>query len=249
MRIKRAALAIFCSSVLVLTGCASSESDDSPSDDTQNSQDDTSTDQPQQQADVDDLPDVVATVNGSDITRDLFLIDYEVQFDQAVMMSQGAEIDQDTLKLEVAEMIINRELIVQAAAAEGIEATDEDVDEILQGAAAQTGLASVEEFLELGAEQGIDADKMREDAGNQYLINTYIDKMIQVPDAPEDELRAQYDEVVELLKEQGSEPDQIPSFEDVRDQLNDEAKNMQRTEAVDTHLNELRDAAKVEIFI
>lgn len=254
MRIKRTVLALICSSVLVIAGCSSTDSDAPKDNDSAGSSESTDgaddAGEPEMpEADVDSVPDVVASVNDTDISRDAFLLDYEVQFQQAAMMSQGAEVDQDALKLDVADMMINRELIIQAAAADGIEADDEKVDEMLEDAAAQSGLSSIDEFLELAAEQGIDADQMRVDAGNQYLINTYIDNNVSVPDTPEEDLRAQYDEVVEMLKEQGADEEQIPKFEDVRDELNDEAKSNEMTAAVDAHLKQLREAANVEIFL
>lgn len=254
MRIKRTIVALVCTSALFFAGCSATDTDESSaenqsdSDASANGSDGTDeTESPE--IDTSDLPDVVAKVNDVDITKEVFLVDYEVQFDQAVMTSQGTEIDQDALKLDVADMIINRELLIQAAASEGIEASEEKVDEVLADVAAQSGLGSVEEFLELAAEQGIDADTMRSDASNQYLINTYIDEHVDVPDTSEEELQSQYDEVVETLKEQGANEDEIPAFEDVRDQLNAEAKNAEMGAAVEDLLEGLREAAEVSIYL
>lgn len=251
MRLKRTILALITTSALFLTGCAADDGDSPKADNPSSSDSGNSADGSESSElptpDTADLPDVVASVNDVDITRETFLMDYEAQFDQAVAMGQGEALDQDALKASVVDMLINRELLIQAASADGIKATDEKIDEVLKDAATQLGLGSIDEFLELAAEQNIDAEAMREDAGHQYLINTYIDNNVEVADAPEEELREQYDSVVGFLKDQDTPEDEIPAFEDVRDQLNQEAKSLKMNDAVDGLLAKLREAADVSI--
>ena len=72
-------------------------------------------DQQMPEADVSDVPDVVAEVNGEEVTKDEFVQTYESQFQQLMMQQQqsgaGTEVDQDELKSQVAEQLVNNELL------------------------------------------------------------------------------------------------------------------------------------------
>jgi len=251
LRIKRSIFALICTSTLIFAGCSAADSDGSSGNKAAESGDNSGPPETPEtpEPDVSDVPEIVATVNDTEITRDLFLLDYESQFEQAVLMNQGTEPDQGELKRNVVDMLINRELLIQTSDADGIKATDEKVDEVLRDAASQSGLESIADLLAVGAEQGFDEETMRRDAELQYVLNTYIEKNFEVPDTPEYELRAQYDEVVEMLKQQGNSEEEIPDFDDVRDQLNDEAKNMEMTAAVDELLAQLREDAEVTVLL
>ena len=65
-------------------------------------------DQAAPEADVSDVPDVVATVNGEEITREEFVPVYETQFQQLAMQQQatGEEVDQASLKQQTAEQLV-----------------------------------------------------------------------------------------------------------------------------------------------
>src|SRR5699024_2545381 len=78
LRIKRTVLALICSSVLVIAGCSSSDSETPKTDDTSNNSENPDGagegEEPEMpEADIDSVPDVVASVNDTDITRDSFL--------------------------------------------------------------------------------------------------------------------------------------------------------------------------------
>ena len=97
--------------------------------------------------DLSDVPDVVAEVNGEEITKDDFAGVYESQFQQQAMQSQqtGQQVDQDQLKQDLITSLVGVELLEQEAAERGIEADDAEIDEALEA------------LLELGAQE-MDAD-------------------------------------------------------------------------------------------
>src|SRR5690625_4390600 len=60
--------------------------------------------------DLEDIPDVVAEINGEEISGEEFEATYVGQFQQAMMQAQmsGQEVDQDQLKVQTAEALIGQ---------------------------------------------------------------------------------------------------------------------------------------------
>ncbi|MGO1199627.1 MAG: SurA N-terminal domain-containing protein, partial [Dermabacteraceae bacterium] len=118
------------------------------------------------EADVSDVPDVVATVNGEEITKDEFTTIYEGQFQQLAMQQQttGEEVDQAALKEQVANQLVDNRLLLQGAADAGIEPTDADIDATLEEIAKQNGLGSADEVVSTLEQQGMSEEDVRKDA-------------------------------------------------------------------------------------
>ena len=112
-----------------------------------------------QEADVSDVPEVVATVNGTEITKDDFVQTYQSQYQQMAMQQQsgGQAPDEEQLKTQVAEQLVNNELLRQGAEDAGIKATDKDIDTTLDEIAKQSGLGSGDEVVSALEQQGISA--------------------------------------------------------------------------------------------
>src|SRR5699024_12378344 len=127
------------------------------------------------EAEVDDVPDVVAEVNGEEITRDEFVGDYEAQLQQAAMSQDPSQIDQDELKQQVAQNMVDNRLLVQAAGEAGIEPTEEDIDTTLEDIAAQSGMSSADELIAALEEQGMTEDEVRAEAADQFRVLGYIE--------------------------------------------------------------------------
>ena len=208
-------------------------------------------DQQMPEADVSDVPDVVAEVNGEEVTKDEFVQTYESQFQQLMMQQQqsgaGTEVDQDELKSQVAEQHVNNELLRQGAADAGIEASDEDVDTTLDEIAQQSGLDSGDEVVSALEQQGIDEKQVREDAASQFAITSYIEKEADVSEPSEEELKEQYDAMVEQQSQAGGSSEEMPSFDEVKDQLAEQATTQQQNEAATELAGSLRESGDVPI--
>lgn len=240
MSISRALFAVGTVAVLALAGCSASGEPEATPEPTEAAA--------APEADLSGLPDVVATVNDEEIGLEEFAQAYEAQFQQATMMQQqgGEAVDQDALKQQTADLLVNNALLTQAAAGSGIEATNEDVDSVLQDIADQNGLGSVDEVVKAFGEQGLDEDALREQAEGQFLVDSYVDQEADVAEPSEEELKAQYDELVEQAKAQGAE-DQVPEFEDAKQQLTDQAVSESQNAAIEQILETLRKDAKVDV--
>lgn len=247
MSITRPLLAASIVAVLALAGC-SAGGDETATDDPSVTEETEGTPTP----DLEGVPDVVAVVNGDEISLEEFTSAYEGQFQQAVASQQmtGQEVDQDVLKTQVADLLVNNRLLVQAAQEAGFSATEEDVDAQIEDVATQNGFESAEAVLEAFEEQGVSEEQVRADAATQFEIDQYLEAETDVEEPGEDELRAQYDELVEQAEAQGEEAEgELPPFEDVRDQLAEQAVSEGTNAAIGEILEELRDAGDVTINI
>src|SRR5699024_9226548 len=163
----------------------------------------------------------------------------------------GGEVDQDELKQQVLDSLVGNRLLVQAAQDAGIKASDEDINDTLKDIAQQNGLGSVDEVISALGDQGVSEDKVRSDAASQYEVTTFIHKKADISEPSDKELRQQYDQMVEQMGggqgDQGGEDSQsqVPPFDQVRDQLAQQAVQQEENEAVQGILKDLRAAADV----
>lgn len=211
------------------------------------------------EADVSDIPDVVADVEGEEISGDEFTAIYEGQFQQMAMQAQmtGEEPDQDELKSQTLDSMVGNELMIQDAADSGHEASKDEVDELLKNAAEEGGLESVDDLVASAEEQGQSEDQLRQDAHDQVLLEKVIDDL-DVDEPSEDELRDLYDQSAAQQQGgeeggggegSGGEESEMPSFEDAKPQLEEQAKQQAEQEALAQHAEDLREDADVETYL
>src|SRR5699024_10828867 len=188
MKIKHTLGALSLAAVVTLAGCSGGGDSQDPAaqPDGQSAASDGGGQQPggeMPEADLSDVPEVVAEVNGDEISKEEFTSFYEPQYQQQAMMAQqgGQEMDETERKSQAAEEA-------------GVEATDEDVDAILEDVAQQNGLESADEVIAALEEQGQSEDQIREDAATQHKLDTYIAQEADIDEPSEEELRQQYDE-------------------------------------------------------
>lgn len=262
MKIKHTLAALSLAAVVTLAGCSGGgeEGDPAAQPGGQPAASDGGGQQPggeMPEADVSDVPDVVAEVNGEEISKEDFIAFYEPQFQQQAMAAQqgGQEMDETQLKTQVAEQLVDNRLLVQAAEDAGIDATDEDVDAVLEEVAQQNGMGSADEVITALEEQGQAEEDIREDAATQHLLDTYIAQEADIAEPSDEELKTQYEEMKKQSEEQqgatggGGEQAEIPPFEEVRDQLADQAVAEQENEVAMQKVEELRESADVTLHV
>ncbi|MFI8777839.1 rod-determining factor RdfA [Brachybacterium paraconglomeratum] len=204
-----------------------------------------------QEADVSDVPEVVATVNGTEITKDDFVQTYQSQYQQMAMQQQagGQAPDEEQLKTQVAEQLVDNELLRQGAEDAGIKASDKDIDTTLDEIAKQSGLGSGDEVVSALEQQGISAEQVRQDAASQFAITTYIEQEADIAEPSDEELKAQYDAMVEQQSAAGGSAEEVPSFEEMKDQLAQQATMQQQNEAATEIAGKLRESGDVTINV
>lgn len=199
-------------------------------------------------ADVEGLPEVVATVNGDDITRDMFVETYEGQFQQATLTAaqSGAPVDQETLKTQTLESMVSSLLLVQAADEAGITVTDEQIEADLQDLADENQAASIDEFLSMVQGQGFTEEQVREEVEKKVKIEDYIAAEGDVEKPSTQDAQDLYDTVAEQQSQSDDPAAQtLPAFEDVQEELETQLTQEAQSKAVEGLLTTLREDAEI----
>lgn len=211
---------------------------------------------------LEDVPDVVAEVNGEEITGEEFTTAYESQFMEMSMQAQmtGEEIDEEELQDQTLDGLIGVELLNQEADAEGIEASDEEVEDQLEELAEMNGMESVDELLAMAEEQGASEEELREDVAQQVRIDTLAEGL-DVEEPTDEEIEEAYEEQVaqqeamqEMQEAEGegeedAEAPEIPDLGEMRPQLEEQLTEQKQNEAITAHMEQLREDADIEVHI
>ncbi|ATG51425.1 SurA [Brachybacterium vulturis] len=249
--LRRMLAAVTLTTAVALTGCSGDQAAPTGASD-QGGQAPAASDGGQPQlpdADVSDVPDVVAEVNGEKITKDEFVSVYEGQFQQAAMQQQstGQEVDQTELKQQVANQLVDNRLLVQGAKEAGIEPSEEDIDATLEEIAQQNGLGSGDEVVAALEKQGMSEKDIRKEAASQFTLTSFVEQEADIQPPSDEELKTQYDQLVEQQSQAGGQQAEVPPFEDVKEQLAQQSVSQQQNEAATTIAAELREAGEVTI--
>ena len=199
--------------------------------------------------DLEDVPDVVAEVNGEEIGKEEFENAYVGQFQQMAMQAQlsGQEVDQAQLKEQIAESLVSQKLLVQETENREIEASEEEVNETLTVLAEQNGMATSEELLAALEEQGLSEEEVRDQVASQVKVDKLIAEATGDAEVSEEELQEFYDQVKAQQEEMGGE--ELPPLEDIKSELEAQLLQQKENEAVQALVTELREDAEVTINI
>ena len=189
-----------------------------------------------------DPDEVVATINGNELTR----ADFN-RIRQQVMQTaqqQGMDLnDPNTVQQvndQAMETLINTELIRQAAVAAGITVSDEEVDarfaEVVDSVGGPEALAESLEQL------GLTEASLRSDVEQELVVQGYLEESVDTEfTASEEEVQAFYDQ-------QGG-AEQLPPLDEVREQIEQQLVMLQEQEVIEGLLQELRAEADIETMI
>ncbi len=199
--------------------------------------------------DLEGIPDVVAEVNGEEVTKDEFVPIYESQFAQAAAQAQstGQAPDEDALKQQTVDNLVDTELLAQEADARGIEVSDDDIDAELTDLAEQNQLGSAEELLAAVEAQGVTAEQAREQVGTQLMVEQLVADEDGPIEPTDKELRALYAQVKQQAAQSGETAQTLPSFAKARAQLVEQATSQKVGEVAQGLVEVLRKDADITI--
>lgn len=236
-------------SMLVLSACgggsdsssSSSDQDASPSESSSASAD------PSGGPDVSGIPDVVAEVNGEEVTKEEFVPLYQAAFQQAATQAQtsGEAPDEKALQQQIADDLVSTELLAQEAESRGIEVSDEEVDAELTDLAKQNQMASADELLAAVEKNGMSEDQARAQVETQVLVELLVADEDGGEGPTEKELRAIYDQAKQQAA--GQKGQKIPPYAEVRDQIEEQAKTEQVSKVANALVEDLRKDADITI--
>ncbi|RSL32734.1 peptidylprolyl isomerase [Salibacterium salarium] len=203
--------------------------------------------------DLSEIPDVVAQVNEEDISKDEFETSYERQFQQAALQAQmtGEDLDQNQLKEQVAESMIVTELLVQEADNRDIEASQEDIDNTLNELVELNQLESQDEFIStIKEQQGMNEEEIMTEVKTQVKVDQLIDEESGDTEPTEEELKEAYDQLTAQQEQMSGENEkeiEIPPFEEVKSDLEDQLRSQKETKQMQSLVEELREKEDVTI--
>ncbi|MFD1361183.1 SurA N-terminal domain-containing protein [Lentibacillus salinarum] len=241
---------------VLLAACGGDDGDsgDNEENGSEESQEEQASGEPEMpEPNLEGVPDVVAEVNGEEITKEEFESTYQGQFQQMAMQSQmsGQELDQDQLKKQTAESMVGSELLTQEANNRDYEASEQDIDDTLNELAQQNQLESSDEFISALEEQGMKEEEVMSQIQTQVKVDKLIAEESGDTEPTDEELQETYDQwkaQQEQMSEDGEEGD-IPSFDDMKSDLKTQVKRQKEAEATQTIVEQLREDADVTINI
>jgi hypothetical protein len=203
-------------------------------------------------ADLKGIPAVVAVVDDQEITKDEFVTAYENRFQQATTEAQtsGQPVDQDALKKQTADGLVSNRLLLAEADRRKLTASEADVDKALAGYAQQSGAASQEAYLKTLADQGLDEAEVRVEVASQLKLDQLLADEAGSKKPTKAELQAIYDQAVAAQAQNGGAQDPaqaIPPFEEVQDELKEQAKSTKQSAAGEKLLATLREKATITV--
>jgi FKBP-type peptidyl-prolyl cis-trans isomerase (trigger factor) len=183
-----------------------------------------------------------AVVNGVTIS----MADYtknKSQIEQSATQG-GADLTNETvvaqIKTQALDVLINTEILRQAATKEGVTVTDEQIraryDEIV------TSLQGEDKLTAKMAELGITKEGLMKDISSEILIQAYLVKAVDTSSITisQDDIKAAYDQA-------NANPDaELPPLDQVSSAIEAQLKQTKEQELINAHIQQLRDAAKVE---
>lgn len=231
--------------VLVISACSG---DDGVNENTEdNASEEANVELPE--PDLEGIPEVVAEINGEEVTKEEFESAYQQQFQQAAMQSQlsGEEIDEDQLKEHTVEGLIGQQLLTQEANNRFPDVSEDDVNQTMDTLVEENGMETKEELIAAFEEQGMEEEELMSLLETQVKIDQLI--MEESGDIkPTDE---EIEEVYEMLKaqqeEMGSE-EEIPDFEEIKPDLKEQLKQQKEAEKIEALVQKLREDADITIF-
>ncbi|WP_446852225.1 SurA N-terminal domain-containing protein [Halobacillus faecis] len=198
--------------------------------------------------DLEGVPEVVASVNGTEIKKEEFETNYKGQFQQAAMQSQmtGQELDQDQLKKQVAESLVGQELLVQEANNREFTASEKEVNQMLEDYAKQQQVGSADEFLAALKEQGMSEKEVRSQVQTQVKIDKLIAEEAGDVKPSEKEIKEAYDKMKEQQESMETEQE-VPSFEEAKPTIEQQLTRQKEGQATQKLVDNLREEADVTV--
>lgn len=190
-----------------------------------------------------DSSDVVAVVNGENITRSDFM--ERVNQAKQALKDQGLGDQLDNpqaeaqLEDQVFEQMINTELVLQAVADQGLTVSDEDVQAQYDQVVANLG--SAEALSSELAKANITDAAFRDNIRDQLLTQQYVTEQVH-PDqitVTDEEAKAFYDQSVE-----GQE--NVPEYSEVEGQIKSQISQQKANQLIGQLIDQLRANADIQ---
>lgn len=212
--------------------------------------------QPEQlEPNLDDVPDVVADVNGEEVTKDEFEVAYTSALSMYSMQGMNLE-EQDEngemeaeLKQAAADQLVGQELLIQEADEREYSADEQEVDDLI--AEQKEQFESDDQYQQALEEQGYTEDEFRAEVEQSIKVEQLIEEEsqdLEVTEEEIDEAVAQTEEQQAAMAEQaGEEAPEMP--EPDREQIEEQLITQKQAESAQELIDQLREDGDVTVHI
>ena len=204
--------------------------------------------------DTSDIPDPVAEVNGTEISRDEFLSVFENQYKQMSKQAQmtGEPVDEAQLKKLTTDGLVGTELLTQEAEKRGIEVSDEEIKAELEEFA-ETNQVSTDEFIAAMGEQGLDREAVMEQIDKQLRVEKLITAEFGEFEVTDAEIEAAYEQIGQQQAMAGGGAGAagggLPPLEQVRGEVSEQVRVQKEAGAMEELSQKLRADADVTVHL
>ena len=194
--------------------------------------------------------DVVAMVNGEEIVRQ----DYSFQLDYMKSMYEMQGIDfgrsdsQDLLRqleYQALEELINQRLILQVAREKNMEVSQQEVQKEYEEVVSQ--FDDEEDLLSELEEMNLTRESFMTLIEEQLLFAQYMESYMEKVDPKE--LEVSEEELETLYSLYSSQVEDMPEYEDVKGQLEEELKDQKYNQVVNLMVQDIRAESDIEILL
>lgn len=192
------------------------------------------------------LPQIVATVNGTEVSREEYEDSYMRAYQNATQLGFDMTASEVlvTLENQALDILVNTELLMQAATEANVVISEETVDSQLNALMTQNG--GEEAMTAVLAEAELTLEDVRSDISHQLMIEGYLSGRTEMQEefvVSETEMQARYDEIV------ASADSELPPFADVAAQIEAQLVSEHDEEILLEIIDGLRDQADINVFI
>lgn len=191
-----------------------------------------------------DYPDVVAVVNGEEITKEDFTVAY-VQMAQSAYQ-QGADITDmvviSEIEVRVMDILTSTALLTQASNAAGNSIEDSEVEAEL--ALIESQFESPEDFANTVAETGLTIEDVKSEIHDRLLIDDYLSSVEGLEDITISE-----EEVQEIYDTYFAGTEEAPEIDVVYSQIEQQLIAQKQQEIIESKIDELEANATIETNI
>lgn len=188
--------------------------------------------------------DTAAIVNGEEIS--IAELDRTFNKIKPMYAAQGIDLENeeniDTMnqvKESVLNQLINTTLIIQAADEQGYAPSEAEVNDSLEQIKGQ--YETEEQFKVALEENNLSVEILKQDIEDELKMKKYITENTEEVSITDAELKTTYDQ----YKEQN---EQVPPFNEVKDQIRAELTNQKHQQQVGKLVEELRNNSEIEIL-
>ncbi|MFZ3577581.1 SurA N-terminal domain-containing protein [Virgibacillus sp. DJP39] len=184
-----------------------------------------------------DKEKVVTKINGEEIKGK----QYNASYAQTKMLMDRYEQDVSDVKKvkeQTLNVIVEQELLKQAAEDKGIKVTDEEIQKEFETIKSE----NADKFKTALEQYNLTEETYKEQLAFEITLQKYMKKELKATEVTEDEVQAYY----EKLKEQSKD---VPKLEEVKEQIKSQLKQQDQQEKLQAKVKQLKEQATIKHMI